>query len=128
VDGEPESAGFRIGQRFEALTADGVDTEIADMTGGDANPAEVVRELEYDGETVRLVGFPHNDLALFRLFLPHGSGGDRAYYPVEIDGLTSILRIEDGERSLLCLSEIQAVTDRIVDSLRPNPESTIDEQ
>lgn len=123
VDGEPEGAGIRVAQRFEPLTASQVDEEIADAVSGDFSPFEVLHELEYAGETIRVVGFPDAELAVYRFWLPHG---DR-YYPTEIDILTSILRLdEDGRQELFCLDAIQTATETVRTSLRPNPETTID--
>jgi hypothetical protein len=123
VDGEPESAGIRVGQRFEPLTATEVDGEIADAVAGDFSPFEVVYELEYAGETVRVVGLPDAELAVYRLWLPY----DGQYYPVEIEVLTSILRLDDDNRQeLLCLDAIQTATETVQTSLRPNPETTIE--
>ncbi|MEF8870888.1 MAG: hypothetical protein V5A41_04590 [Haloarculaceae archaeon] len=123
VDGEPESAGIRVGQRFEPLTATQVDAEIADAVSGQYSPFEVVHELEYAGETVRIVGFPDAELGFYRLWLPH----EGQYYPVEIDVLSSILRFNDqNEQELLCLDPIQTATETVRTSLRPNPATTID--
>jgi hypothetical protein len=123
VDGEAESAGVRIGQRFEPLTAAQVDDEIADAVSGDFSPFEVVYELDYADETVRVVGFPDAELAVYRFWLPH----DGLYYPVEVDVLSSILnRDEEGQQVLLCLDEIQTMVETVRTTLRPNPETTIE--
>jgi hypothetical protein len=127
VDGEPESAGIRVGQRFEPLTASGVEESIADIVSGDRNPFSVVRELEYDGETVRVVGITDAELPTYRFWLPDGSE-PRQYYPFELDCLTSILRAGGGEPTrTLCVEPTVAAVDTIVSSLEPNPDTTIDE-
>lgn len=127
VDGEPESAGIRVGQRFEALTASGVEESIADIVSGERNPFSVVRELEYDGETVRVVGITDAELPTYRFWLPYGSE-PRQYYPFELDCLTSILRAGGGEPTrTLCVEPTVAAVDTIMDSLEPNPDTTIDE-
>lgn len=128
VDGEPESSGIRIGQRFEGVTAAAVDDWIADATAGASNPASVLYEQEYDGETVRVVGIAAEEsVPIYRLWLPHGPAGDRRYYRVEIDVLTSILRVGDDGTDLLCLEETLAATETVRESLRPNPDTTIGE-
>ncbi|MFC7131701.1 MULTISPECIES: hypothetical protein [Salinibaculum] len=127
VDGETESAGIRVGQRFEPLTATEVDEEVADATSGDYNPAEVVREVTFAGEPIPVVGFPDAELATYRMWLPY-EGAENVYYPVEMDTLSSILRRDDeGEQVLLCLDGIQTMTETILTSLRPNPDTTIEE-
>lgn len=123
VDGETESAGIRVAQRFEPLTAAGVEEEINSAVSGEYSPFEVVHEIAYAGETVRIVGFPDAELAVYRFWLPH----DGQYYPVEMDVLTSILRLDEQNRQvLLCLDAIQTATETIRTSLRPNPETAID--
>jgi hypothetical protein len=123
VDGETESAGIRVAQRFDPLTATQVDEEIADSVSGEFSPFEVVHEQEYAGETVRIVGVSDAELAVYRFWLPH----DGQYYPVEMDVLTSILRFDEQNRQvLLCLDAIQTATETIRTSLRPNPETTIE--
>jgi hypothetical protein len=127
VDGETESAGIRIGQRFEPLTAAEADEQVADATSGEYNPTEIVHEIEYDGETIPIVGFPDAELAVYRLWLPY-EGTETVYYPVEIDVLSSILRLDDeNKQELLCLDAIQTATETIRTSLRPNPETTIED-
>lgn len=123
VDGEPESAGIRVAQRFEPLTASAVDEEISDAVSGEYSPFDVVHELDYAGDVVRVVGVPDAELAVYRFWLPY----EGQYYPVEIDVLTSILRLdEDNRQELLCLDAIQTATETVRTSLRPNPETTID--
>ncbi len=127
VDGETERAGIRVGQPFEALTATAVDENISDAVSGEYTPFAVVRELEYAGETVRVVGLPDAELPSYRFWLPHGADGTQ-YYPVEVDTLTSILRTgEEGADRLLCVESTVAAVETIVTSLEPNPETTIDE-
>lgn len=127
VDGEIESAGIRVGQRFEPLTATEVDEQIADATSGQYNPTEVLDAQEYDGETVRIIGIAAAEsVPIYRLWLPHGPAGERLYYPVEIDVLTSILRVGDDGTDLLCLEETLTATETVRGSLRPNPDTTIE--
>lgn len=88
---------------------------------------EVVGEIEFDGETVRLVGLPDAQIPSYRFWLPHGTG-PRSYYRAELDALTSILRPgEEDPNRTRCVEETVAAVETIVDSLGPDPETTIDE-
>ena len=127
VDGEPESAGIRVGQSFEPKTAEEVDEAISGAVSGDYNPFAVVREIEFDGETVRVVGLPEAEIPSYRFWLPHGSG-TRSYYRAELDALTSILRTgEDDADRTLCVAQTVAAVETIMTSLAPNLDTTIDE-
>lgn len=127
VDGESESAGIRVGQRFDPLTATQVEAAIAERTG-ESSPFEVVHEQSFDGETVRMVGFPESNTPSYRAWLPYGPDDDRRYYPFEMDTLTSILRAGGGEGTVtLCNDAVLAAVATIRESLRPNPGTTIDD-
>lgn len=120
VDGETESAGLSLGQKFEPLTAAEVDEAIDSSTGGDYAPAEVRHEQSFGDETIRIVGFPDATIPYYETWLPY----DGSYYHLTMTLLTSILRTEEGE---LCLDETVAGIETVRESLRPNPGTTIEE-
>lgn len=125
------SSGHPGSENSESASGKSGDAEseetIADATRGDYARASVVHEQEYDGETVQVVGLEGAELPIYRLWLPHGSGGQRLYYPVEMDTLTSIVRLDDENRTVtLCAEATLTAAETIRTSLRPNPDTTIE--
>ena len=127
VDGSTESASVSVGQRFDPLTAAEVDEAVADRTSGDYAVAEVLDEQEFGGETVRFVGFADAALPYYETWLPYG-GGDARYYPVTLELRTTIFRLDDDNVAReLCVDATVEGIETVRRSLRPNPDSTIDE-
>jgi len=127
VDGETESAGLTVIQKFDPLTAAEVDKAVADNTSGQYNPAEVVHEQEFNGETVRVIGLADAALPYYEMWLPYGDDEAR-YYPVSLQLLTSIIRLDgDNVARELCLDATVDGAETVRRSLRVNPDSTIGE-
>jgi len=127
VDGEPENAGLTVQQKFEPVTAAEVDETIADSTSGSYARVEVLDEQSFDGESVRFVGFPDAVLPYYEAWLPYGDGEAR-YYQLQMQLLTSITRLdEDNVARELCVEETVSGIETVRESLRPNPDSTIEE-
>lgn len=128
VDGERESAGIQVIQSTDALSASEVDEEIASGTEGQYARFQVVGEQEFDGETVRVVGISDSDPSFYQMWLPHGPADQRQYYSLTINTLTSILRLNEDNKSVtLCNDPVYTATDTVRESLRPNPDTTITE-
>ncbi|MCT9098144.1 hypothetical protein [Haloarchaeobius sp. HME9146] len=127
VDGETESAGLTVMQSYEAMTAAQVDEAISDAVSGDYARFEVVAEQEFNGETVRVVGSPDEDVYYYKVWLPYGDG-DARYYPLELSLMTSIVRLdEENVAQPLCVDATVASIETVRESLAVNPESTIEE-
>jgi len=127
VDGSTESASVSVGQKFDPLTAAEVDEAVADRTSGDYAVAEVLDEQQFDGETVRFVGFADAVLPYYEAWLPYGDGEAR-YYPVTLELRTTIFRLDDDNAAgELCVDATVEGIETVRRSLRPNPESTIAE-
>ncbi len=111
-------------RRMLALAGLTTATGLAGCLGGGVRGG---RGIKFDGETVRLVGLPDAQIPSYRFWLPHGTG-PRSYYRAELDALTSILRPgEEDPNRTRCVEETVAAVETIVDSLGPDPETTIDE-
>ena len=127
VDGETESAGLTVGQKYEALTAAEVDERITDATSGDYARYVVAEEQEFGSETVQFLGFADADIPFYQTWLPHGDGEAR-FYQLQLMLNTSILRLdEDNVAQELCLEPTVAGIETVRGSLAPNPDSTIAE-
>lgn len=128
VDGEQESAGIQVIQSSDGISASEVDREIAAGTDGQYARFKVVDEQEFDGETVRVVGISESNRSFFQMWLPYGPAEQRQYYSLTINTLTSILRLnEDNESVTLCNDPVYTAADTVRESLRPNPNTTIEE-
>jgi hypothetical protein len=128
VDGERESAGIQVIQSTDALSASEVDSEIASGTESQYARFQVVGEQEFDGETVRVVGISDSDSSFYQMWLPYGPADQRQYYSLTVNTLTSILRMnEDNESVTLCNDPVYAAVETVRESLRPNPDTTIEE-
>ncbi|MEF8881100.1 MAG: hypothetical protein V5A34_01070 [Halapricum sp.] len=128
VDGEPESAGIQVIQSSDPLSASEVDSEIAAGTEGQYARFEVVGEQEFDGEMIRVVGISGSDPSFYQMWLPYGPADRRQYYSLTINTLTSILRLnEDNESVTLCDDPVYTAAETVRESLRPNPDTTIEE-
>lgn len=127
VDGSTESASVALSQEFDPLTAAEVDDTIADSVSGDYARAEVVDEQQFDGETIRFVGFPNTTLPYYQTWLPYGDGEAR-YYPVTLELRTTIFRLDDDNAAQeLCVDTSVESIETVRRTLRPNPDSTIAE-
>ena len=128
VDGERENAGLQVIQSSDGISASEVDQEIAAGTEGQYARFQVVGEQEFDGETVRVIGISESNRSFFQMWLPYGSADQRHYYSLTINTLTSILRLnEDNESVTLCNDPVYTAADTVRESLRPNPDTTIEE-
>jgi hypothetical protein len=127
VDGETESAGLTVGQKFDPLTAAEVDEYVAESTSGDYARFVEAPEQSFGGETIRVLGFADPELPFYQTWLPHGDGEAR-YYPLNLLLNTSILRPGEGDGSgRLCLEPTVAGIETVRESLAPNSETTIAE-
>lgn len=121
VDGSTERASVSLTQEFEPLTEADVEEAMPDGSGR----GPVVRYEQSFGEaTIRFVGFPDPTVPYYETYLPY----DGSYYHVTLAVYTSIIRRGDGtDAGELCLDETGAAIQTVRRSLRPNPETTIDE-
>jgi hypothetical protein len=130
VDGDPRTATIRIGQSVPALSASEVEAEKDEQTTRDVDRLAVVDEQTFDGETVEVLGFPDvlpSDYPpAYILYLPYGSGSNRRYYRTSIVTYTDIFGLEDEETDT-CNGHIRTAVETVRSSLRPNPETTVDD-
>jgi hypothetical protein len=128
VDGATQQAVVQIIQMHQPFTEDEAAENVSQATEGESATLDVVHEQEFDGETVRVLGDSGADIPTYVVWLPHGSGGDRSYYRVQLNLLSTIARTNETEaEQQLCLEESLAGIETIRESLTPNPESTIEE-
>ena len=121
VDGETESAGLTVGQKFEALTAAEAEAAAPDA---EAYPDRFnVTEQAFDGETVRFYSIAGAELPFYQAWLPHGDGEAR-YYELSLMLNTSILRVNEGT---LCLENTVPGIETVRTSISANAETTIAE-
>ncbi|MFC7229614.1 hypothetical protein N0B31_19605 [Salinirubellus salinus] len=127
VDGETESAGLTVGQKFEALTEAEVQDAVSGATDGEYARSVVVAEPSFGGETIQIIGFEDVELPTYQTWLPHGDDEAR-YYELTMMLNSSILRQDDeGESQTLCLESTVVGVETVRQSLAPNPETTIAE-
>lgn len=110
------------------LTAAERDEEVDYWLNFENEPRVVVDEITYDGERLRVLGIADEETLFYRpgltVFLPHGRGEDRRYYPVGVatfDGLG----VDESEREA-CIAAVEAGQWTTISSLEPNPETTFD--
>ncbi|MUV89260.1 hypothetical protein GJ629_04565 [Halapricum sp. CBA1109] len=128
VDGERESASIQVVQSSDGISASEVGREVTAATEGQYARFTVVDEQEFDGETVRVVGISESDRSFFRMWLPYGPADQRQYYSLTINTRTRILRLNENNESVtLCNDPVYTAADTVRESLRPNPETTIEE-
>lgn len=129
-DGSGQTATVRVGQELDSLTAAEFEADVEEVTTRDTEPLTVVDEQRYDGESLRVFGSSDIDddryNPIYLLYLPHGSGDQRVYYRTALVTYTDIYGLTD-EQSVSCNERIIAAARTILESLRPNPETTIDE-
>ena len=130
VDGDPRTATVRIGQSLPALSASEVEAEKEELMTRDIDSFAVVDEQTFDGEAVDVLGFPDvppsNYPPAYTLYLPYGSGDSREYYRTSIVTYSDVYGLED-EDSDACNELIRTATEAVRTSLRPNPETTVDD-
>ncbi|MDS0221441.1 hypothetical protein NDI54_08775 [Haloarcula sp. S1AR25-5A] len=127
VDETTGSATLRVTQFYTPRPASAVETFINDRVGDSNGPFAVVGEQEYDGEALSVVGTAGADsLPLYELHLPYAVDGTRNYFRTGIEITSSLVEYDDeGDQILFCLSELDEAATTVLDSLRPNPETTI---
>jgi hypothetical protein len=129
VNGDPRTATVRVGQSLPALSASEVEAEKEELTTRDVDAFAVVDEQTFDGETVDVLGFPDvpasNYPPAYTLYLPYGTGDSREYYRTSIVTYSDIYGLEDEEGDT-CNELIRTATETVRSSLRPNPETTVD--
>ncbi|WP_340098917.1 hypothetical protein [Salinibaculum salinum] len=130
VDGNPRTATIRIGQSLPSLSASEVEAEKDEQMTRDVDRLAVVDEQTFDGETVEVLGFPDvspsNYPPAYILYLPYGSGDSDEYYRTSIVTYADIYGLEDEETDA-CNGLIRTATETVRNSLRPNPETTVDD-
>lgn len=115
---------LRVSQSGTAFTAAERDEEVEYFLDFEAEPREVVGEVTYDGETLRVLGLA--DVGDYyqpglSVFLPYGSGSDRRYYPVG-STLFGGLGVAEADRPA-CIAAAEAAQSAVIQSLAPNPET-----
>lgn len=125
-----------LDQRYEPYTSETVqediDEEVADRSSASAE-FEPVDAIEFGGETVDLYGtqgFPA-DGAVHAAWLPHETSEGKRYFKTFFGLSTSSAfyeENEDGDPELTCLETLRSISDVVLSSLAPNPETTIEEQ
>lgn len=119
---------LRVSQFDRAFTAAERDEEVEYFLNFEAEPREVVDEITYDGESLRVLGLAEEEVSYYQpglsVLLPYGSGSERRYYPVGVvlfDGLS----VPDGERQA-CIAAAEAAQSAVIESLTPNPDTTFE--
>jgi hypothetical protein len=129
VNGDPRTATVRVGQSLPALSASEVEAEKEELTTRDVDAFAVVDEQTFDGETVDVLGFPDvpasNYPPAYTLYLPYGSSDSREYYRTSIVTYSDVYGLEEQD-SDACNELIRTATETVRSSLRPNPETTVD--
>jgi len=104
------------------LTATERDEEVEFRLNLESEPRTVVDEVTYAGETLRVLGLAEEAYSFYQpgltVFLPHGQGADRRYYPLGVatfDGLG----VDESDREA-CIAAAEAAQWTIVESLEPN--------
>lgn len=119
---------LRVNQTNNPLTAAERDDEIDYFLNFESEPRVIVDEITYDGESLRVLGLPDEDIALYEpgytVFLPHGSGADRRYYPVGTTVFGS-LQVDDADRET-CIAALDDAQWAMLTSFEPNPDTTFD--
>lgn len=122
ADGE-SSATVRVAQSLTPVTAD----EAADTTQFLTERQEnngVTYETEFNGETVEFVEFPNVDVNSYNTHLPYGDGEER-YYSMSV--VTLLDGGGPGQTVSRCTDAVNVATRTTLESLAPNPETTVDE-
>lgn len=119
---------LRVSQDNVALTAAERDEEIEARLNFEAEPNEVVDEITYDGETVRVLGTVEEEYPFYQpglaVFLPQGSGEDRRYYGVGAVLYDGMAVAEADQQA--CISAAEAAQSAVIQSLAPNPDTTFE--
>ncbi|MUV89261.1 hypothetical protein GJ629_04570 [Halapricum sp. CBA1109] len=130
VNGDPRTATVRVGQTVPALSASEVEAEKESLTTRDVDAFAVVDEQTFDGERVDVLGFPDIPPSsyppAYTLYIPYGSGDSREYYRTSIVTYSDVYGLEDQD-SDACNELIRSGTETVRRSLRPNPETTVDD-
>lgn len=109
-------------------SGDTSDSGSTDAQGTTEEP--VGDEQTFDGETVDVLGFPDTPASnyppAYILYLPYGTGDSREYYRTSIVTYSDIYGLGDEERDT-CNELIRTATETVRSSLRPNPETTVDD-
>ena len=130
VDGDPRTATVRIGQSSPALSASEVEAEKDERMTREVDRLAVVDEQTFDGETVEVLGFPDvppsNYPPAYILYLPYGPSESPEYYRTSIVTYSDVYGLEDDQRDA-CNELIRSATETVRGSLRPNPETTVDD-
>lgn len=83
-----------------------------------------------DGETVEVLGFPDvppsNYPPAYILYFPYVSSESPEYYRTTIVTYSDVYGLEDDQRDA-CNELIRSATETVRGSLRPNPETTVDD-
>jgi len=122
ADGE-SSATIRVAQSLSPVTAADARDTIEFLTDRQENNG-VTYETEFNGETVEFVEFPDVDVNSYNTHLPYGDGEER-YYSMSI--VTILDGGGPGRTISRCTDAVNAATRATLESLAPNPDSTVDE-
>lgn len=118
-----ESATIRVAQSLSPVTAADAQETISFLTDREENNG-VTYETEFNGETVAFIELPNVDVNSYNTHLPYGDGEER-YYSMSI--VTFLDGGGPGRTIGDCTDAVNAATRTTLESIAPNPETTIDE-
>ena len=118
-------AQLKLVQEYDGVTSARVSKDLDSLTTKPDSFDRTWEELEgldFAGETVRVAATFGSDYSHYALYPPYkGSGGESKYYPISF----SSYFLRDSEK--LCTNTVRKLSDAMVRSFRPNPDSIIEE-
>lgn len=123
-DNGESSATVRVGQSFEAVTAEEAEEEYQAAIERESSSG-VAYEDEFNGETVRFVEFQNVDVNSYFAYLPYGDGEAR-YYSFSI--VTYLENAGEGQNVGDCTDTVNVATQTVRGSLTVNSETTVGQQ
>lgn len=128
IEGEQEIAWVRVSQKFEALTATERDDTRTSLLEDDAlNFLELDATVEYDGETIDVIGPADAMRPVYQFFLPSTASGEKRYYSTQLVSFSELIgTADDGSANIHCSDVVDSTANLVFQSLRPNPDTTVD--
>ena len=116
---------LKLVQEYDAVTPAKVSKDLNELTTESDSfdrTWEEIEELDFAGETVRVMATFESDYSHYALYPPHeGSGSGSEYYPVSF----STFFLRDSENP--CTNTVRELSNGMMRSFRPNPDSIIEE-
>jgi len=120
--GDESDATVRVAQSITPVTADAAAETIQFLRDNQEHNG-VTYETDFNGETVEFVEFPNVDVYSYNTHLPYGDGEER-YYSFSI--VTLLDGGGPGQNIGRCTDAVNAATRTTLESIEPNPATTID--